>query len=765
MTATGTANPPFAVQSEKEPGTGAGMNLFQSITCMPAYTNSSFEELRWQDYNQGRRYGSGGGNFGSAPSSMFGAQNQTSLFGAQPTTSFNQTNSGFGTNSNQQPNNAFGQPNNAFGTSNSMNNNNATPSTGLFGAGSTTSNNIFGSNQTTNNSSMFGNNNSNNFGMQPNTSSPFSSSGNFGANNNTASKPFSFGTNSQTTNGFGQAPATSNNNNSLFNNPTPASSAAGLFGTGTGTTGTNNTPGLFSNTSNNAQSTPTNAFNFGNSNTTANTGTTPSFGFGNSFGGANSSAGQKPATFGTPPVAASGMFGSTQTATGAKPFTFGAANTATQPNINMSQGTTGGQAQTSNFSNASSSGLFGSANTSRESNNLNNGFGKSTTNNLFGNSSQNTPSQGLFGGQSSQTNQNNASNLFSGQASMFGQASQNTTEQGTPSIGSNPYGFNPLFASVQGVQSPISGPLATPLIATPHKKKPSVLPHFRNSIRSPMASPKPLQGSQSLQYISPRSDRAKKPLYSFFDEELLLQTDAFSPRTDIKRLVIDRKSGENDLLSGSIDLTSKEHGPALAGHLQVKSEAPQPEHTDAVPRHAVERDAERPDKNDETVNNSPSVVAQPSKHKGDSAHRNREYWTTPSMTMLNEYSKAQLSKVKDFKIGRHGYGQISFAAPVDLSSLENVEDVAGKLVVFEGKMCIVYPDESIKPAIGKGLNVQATITLDNCFALSKDKRDPIRDTSHPRFQQHVDRLKRMTGTEFIDYLADTGTWIFRVDHF
>lgn len=104
----GTANPPFAPFVEKEPATGQNSH-YQSITAMPAYRAFSFEELRLQDYQQGRKLGQGAaggmgaGGFGAATSG-FGAQPAATGFGAQPSTGFGATNTtstlgGFGAGS------------------------------------------------------------------------------------------------------------------------------------------------------------------------------------------------------------------------------------------------------------------------------------------------------------------------------------------------------------------------------------------------------------------------------------------------------------------------------------------------------------------------------------------------------------------------------------------------------------------------------------------------------------------------------------------
>ncbi len=131
---TGSSNPAYAAFSDKE--TGGTTSYYQSITAMPVYRGTSFEvwlrfirvllfltfiqELRFQDYAQGRKTAStGGGAFGQSAfggTSAFGQPAQTPAFGA-PTN----TGGGFGTFGQPQQNapsafgattgtSAFGQP-------------------------------------------------------------------------------------------------------------------------------------------------------------------------------------------------------------------------------------------------------------------------------------------------------------------------------------------------------------------------------------------------------------------------------------------------------------------------------------------------------------------------------------------------------------------------------------------------------------------------------------------------------------------------------
>ena len=139
------------------------------------------------------------------------------------------------------------------------------------------------------------------------------------------------------------------------------------------------------------------------------------------------------------------------------------------------------------------------------------------------------------------------------------------------------------------------------------------------------------------------------------------------------------------------------------------------------------------------------------------------YWTIPSMHTI--LSSRDVHSIANFVVGRKGYGQVRFLSPVDLSGVRSIPDIPGQMVVFDRKICTVYPDEASKPPVGKGLNVPAVITLEQCWPVSKETRQPILDVENPRFVAHVERLKRQPDTEFLDYIADSGSWVFKVGHF
>lgn len=799
----GTANPPFSVVTEKDgPAGTTGTNLYQSITSMPAYSASSFEELRVQDYNQNRKsgtatantgFGSGSFNSNSAnTNNIFGAtQPQASPFGQTAATSSTPM---FGQSNNTPGSTLFGATANTstapFGQSGTMfGRNTSTPATtGLFGATNTSSSAFGGNANGAQTSTPFGQSTGNPFGGSQNTggfgSNNTSTTNAFGQNNSAAAKPFTFGSAASPASGFGQTNLGTTNvgsNNPFGSAPT---STTGLFSSNptNNTTPNNAFGGMTSNTPAGG------GFSFGGNNT--NNATTNAGTFG--FGGAstqNSGNTQKPFSFGTPASGTSGTFG----ATAPKPFAFG--QSSNTPNLSSngtglfgSGNTTSSPAGTSLFgANKPTTNLFGSNTTTNQSNNNattgTNLFGKPATNSLFsGGNSQFSTGPGLFNNGQSQN-----PGLFAGNASgaqqnsgmQFNQSQQGSGQPFQASINGNAYGNNPLFTSVQlnsSVNSKSPGPIATPLVANSAKKKLANLPHFKLAARSPSSSTR-LFG-KSMSAIDSPSSTTRRPAFSIFDEELLMSPEAFSPRSNIKKLVIERRPDEVDLLSGGLDLRGSSAGPPK------ENETPRPTRDRRKPHTEPEEEASAPTETPQTTSDS-SLKSNQNGEETDSKKAtsgtvksndavtnniqpqttNSSYWTSPPIDVLLDLSKAELSKVRDFKVGRRGYGQISFSSVVDLSTLERLEDVTGNIVTFERKLCTVYPDERLKPPAGKGLNVPATVTLENCFPLSKDKREPIRDPNHPRFQQHVDRLKRMSETTFVDYLADSGTWIFQVKQF
>lgn len=435
----GTAAVPFQARQEPEPSKPTSTNIYQSISAMPQYSNFSFEELRWQDYQQNRRYGDGnaGGTanaFGGAPSTPFNAANTSTGFG------FGAQNQNQGQNQNQT--NAFGQP--AASNSSPFGQSNTTTAPGMFGqSGSspfgqakpsfgfgantqtnTTGGGLFGSNTAASSNSPFGQNNTNTgattstfggFGQNnQNNITTGNSFGGFGQNNNTNTSGGLFGQSNTNTGGmFGQNNNTANTSGGLFGQKPAGTGMFGQTNTGTSTGNTFGQPatsggGLFG----------------ANSNT--NTGASGGLFGANSANNTNTSGG----LFGQKP-AGTGMFGQTnntstlgQTNNTSGGFGFGQNNNNT---ANTSGGLFGSNTNTAQ----PSGGLFGANNT----NNTTNTFGQSNTSGgLFGNNTNNASntSGGLFGAKPATTGGFGQTNTSSG--GLFGSNTNNTAASSGSSI-------------------------------------------------------------------------------------------------------------------------------------------------------------------------------------------------------------------------------------------------------------------------------------------------------------------------------------------
>lgn len=137
----------------------------------------------------------------------------------------------------------------------------------------------------------------------------------------------------------------------------------------------------------------------------------------------------------------------------------------------------------------------------------------------------------------------------------------------------------------------------------------------------------------------------------------------------------------------------------------------------------------------------------------------------PSEVSLHKMSPAERSCVRNFVIGQKGVGQIRFLTAVDLSDVDP-DCIFGGMVQFTDGEAVLYPDASIpKPPPGKGLNVPAEVRLERVWTFNRGSREPIIDAASEKVQMFVEKLKATPGTNFVDYDAGTGTWIFTVDHF
>lgn len=767
----------------------------------------------------------GFGNFGSnTQSTGFGgntANTGTGLFGSTT----NNTSTGFG----QQSNTGFGGGNTTgsnlfgankpastglFGSSTST----AAQSNTLFGTsgsgfGSGTNTGGFGSTNTSTGGGLFGN-------QQQQQNKP--AFGGFGSTGNTGGGLF--GQTSGSTGGFGQT-ATSSGGGGLFgggstsfggqtNNNTSGTSFGG-FGQqnqqNQGQTG----GGLFGSSfgQNNQQQNKPSLFGAQPSNTGNNLfGGNTQQQSGGLFGNSTNQQQQSGGLFGKPQTGGTNLFGSTQPAANAGGSLFGGLGQQNQQN----QGGLFGNNNQQQQQKPSLFGLGTNSNTTNTGGGLF-GLGQSTNSNTLGSSS-------LFGNQQNQQPAGNS--LFGGSLGQSQQSQQ--PQQLNASLLNNPYGNDQLFANLSTpTQSP--GPVATPLSGSKKTRKPAILPqHVMNPTASTrlltpqkrsagfgfsystygtpgsaMGTPTGISGllnsgSMSRSLGKSFSSTNLRHVYNAEDSNLL--PGIFAPgrspyaSRNMKRLSVNRNLDTRRDLFGSPSSDSvtpktvrvlepaSTNGAAPNGILngttgalvRTEEDSPTPP-ADPAPQ---ANGASRPEM--EQTNGSALVtvpedghppvrsqdeIAREHARKTQTDQKPGDYWCSPSKNDLKKMSPQQLKSVHSFIIGREGVGQIEFG-DVDLTNIP-LDKLFGDIVVLETRRATVYgPDCTVqKPPPPKGLNVPSTISLENSWPRKNAGKIQVMQKAGYHFDKHIERLKRVNGTDFKAYDTDTGIWKFTVPHY
>ncbi|KAJ1404014.1 hypothetical protein SESBI_26934 [Sesbania bispinosa] len=123
--------------------------------------------------------------------------------------------------------------------------------------------------------------------------------------------------------------------------------------------------------------------------------------------------------------------------------------------------------------------------------------------------------------------------------------------------------------------------------------------------------------------------------------------------------------------------------------------------------------------------------------------RRSDYYTLPRIHELAAKERAEpgfCSHVKDFVVGRQGYGSIKFLGETDVRGLD-----LESIIQFNNREVIVYMDDAKKPPVGQGLNKPAEVTLLNikCF----DKKTGHQYTEGPKIEKYKEMLKRRLKTK------------------
>lgn len=141
-----------------------------------------------------------------------------------------------------------------------------------------------------------------------------------------------------------------------------------------------------------------------------------------------------------------------------------------------------------------------------------------------------------------------------------------------------------------------------------------------------------------------------------------------------------------------------------------------------------------------------------------------DYYMEPTIQELAVKESAEPAyccRVKDFVVGRRGYGSVKFFGETDVRCLD-----LESIIQFNKCEILVYMDESKKPPVGQGLNKSAEISLLNVKC--KDKKTGQEFLEGPEVENFEKRLKRKTeeqSADFISYNATKGEWKFQVKHF
>lgn len=141
-----------------------------------------------------------------------------------------------------------------------------------------------------------------------------------------------------------------------------------------------------------------------------------------------------------------------------------------------------------------------------------------------------------------------------------------------------------------------------------------------------------------------------------------------------------------------------------------------------------------------------------------------EYYTEPTIQELAAREREDpgyCSRVRDFVVGRHGYGSIMFPGETDVRGLE-----LDSITQFNSNEVMVYMDKTKKPPVGMGLNKPAVVTLLNVKYF--DKKTGEQYTYGPIVEKMKNLLMKKTGeqgAEFLSYDAVTGVWKFALKNF
>eukprot|EP01113_Clastostelium_recurvatum_P038585 TRINITY_DN5790_c0_g1_i4.p1 TRINITY_DN5790_c0_g1~~TRINITY_DN5790_c0_g1_i4.p1 ORF type:complete len:1865 (-),score=437.72 TRINITY_DN5790_c0_g1_i4:36-5630(-) len=721
-----------------------------TITMMPQYRMKSFEELRWEDYqNKNKPPGmTGYPQATQAAPSMFGTQPPTqspSMFGAQAPAP-----SPFGGAATNQPYGAPAQSTNPYGA----------PAQSPFGAAPAAATTPFGAPPATNNP-LFGAPPANNpFGTTP--AAPSSS----------VFAPAPFGTTGAAANPFGAAPAAA---------PAPfGAPAASPFGQPTtsafpGNTGTSAFPTTMPNM-------------FGAPGAT----TAP-----NPFGAAAPFGATTPAPFGVPGAAPS-AFGPTPAAP--NPF---APATNQAPAFGAPGAAPFGAPAANPFGAAPAPSLFPTTAPAANPFGASSPF-PSTTPSMFPSMAPATPATpNPFAMGPAPTMQpfsmfppatanplttNPLTSPIGGPAPFTGFGATAATNTAFPTypqfapntptapalqatIASSPYGAVPVTPVLNMPAPPATpGTPATPSNSAPFvdvgsgtRAGPSPAVRFNPTPRAVMRTRVHLQPSVPL-----HTDRTLSPAFTPMRGHVASPVsngtpDILRPRQSVKKLVIEPQLPDEPDANVSVVREAPEGTPSRSRSNPNLVSQSAPLSAGSLSAEPVRPKVQRGTLPADVMSTlSPSgAPARPTAAVDETPRLTRpDYFTMPPMIDLQRLSSEQLSKVANFKIGRLGVGEVEWPGVTDVRGLD-----LDSIVEFTHKQISVYPDEENKPPVGHELNKPATVLLSQCFPMDRAGQRVKDPAKLAAYEQKIKATTDKIGAKFISYNPKNGEWNFFVPHF
>lgn len=352
---------------------------------------------------------------------------------------------------------------------------------------------------------------------------------------------------------------------------------------------------------------------------------------------------------------------------------------------------------------------------------------------------------------------------------------------------SNPYGDNELFKGLK----PLTDDSLRPTNPAAQKALLEATSNFKVSPNS----------SSKIRVKPITAVGSKKTLFDGLEEYDASLDESFSLKTNPKRLIIKPRAAkpsadDTSILNRTREITEKENTPELfqnqipltqsinddqdsdrrvswlrtapsqgirarpkIGGDTTFSQIVKEVTADESLNETFRSDADAPSEIDVSI-----VTASAEPHPTGIVLRRAGYYTIPSLDEIVEFMDTEgRCFVPNFTIGRRGYGNVFFDEEIDVSGL-NLDDICH----FRNKEIILYQDDDNKPPVGEGLNRKAQVTLDQIWPHDKYTHEPIKDVERLEALGYEAKLRRICekrGTRFLEYRPESGSCVFKVEHF